>query len=188
MVKSMFPLPCASLSLLDALFVLTLSPFVTPAEWQDERPPAPSYLRILYLGKILQDEETLSSTSHPSPQADSEPDKLSSSLSLYSFACSIYSTSRPDLPVHHYNLRHNSTCTNNHIPPTSHSLATHVEWAFPITQPDPSAPSPQATVVHLSVRSVPPPTEDAPKKRRGFGAGPGDEEGGACGCCGCVIC
>ncbi|KAI0714370.1 ubiquitin-related domain-containing protein [Fomitopsis betulina] len=93
-----------------------------PNEWQDERPPAPSYLRILYLGKILQDEETLS------------------------------------------------------------------KWAFPITQPDPSAPSPQATVVHLSVRSVPPPTEDAPKKRRGFGAGPGDEEGSACGCCGCVIC
>lgn len=31
------------------------------AEWQDERPPAPSYLRILYLGKILQDEDTLES-------------------------------------------------------------------------------------------------------------------------------
>lgn len=29
------------------------------ADWQDERPPAPSYLRILYLGKILQDEDTL---------------------------------------------------------------------------------------------------------------------------------
>ncbi|KAH9939190.1 ubiquitin-related domain-containing protein, partial [Amylocystis lapponica] len=31
------------------------------AEWQDERPPAPSYFRILYLGKILQDDDTLSS-------------------------------------------------------------------------------------------------------------------------------
>jgi hypothetical protein len=30
-------------------------------EWQDDRPPGPSYLRILYLGKILQDEDTLSS-------------------------------------------------------------------------------------------------------------------------------
>ncbi|KAH7919707.1 hypothetical protein BV22DRAFT_847681 [Leucogyrophana mollusca] len=30
-----------------------------PGDWQDERPPAPSYLRILYLGKILQDEDTL---------------------------------------------------------------------------------------------------------------------------------
>jgi hypothetical protein len=32
-------------------------------EWQDERPPAPSYLRILYLGKILQDDDTLTSAS-----------------------------------------------------------------------------------------------------------------------------
>ena len=30
-------------------------------EWQDERPPAPSYLRILYLGKVLQDDDTLTS-------------------------------------------------------------------------------------------------------------------------------
>ena len=30
-------------------------------EWQDERPPSPSYLRVLYLGKILQDEDTLAS-------------------------------------------------------------------------------------------------------------------------------
>lgn len=28
-------------------------------EWQDERPPAPSYLRVLYLGRMLQDDETL---------------------------------------------------------------------------------------------------------------------------------
>lgn len=33
----------------------------TTTDWQDERPPAPSYLRILYLGKILQDEDTLMS-------------------------------------------------------------------------------------------------------------------------------
>jgi hypothetical protein len=32
-------------------------------EWQADRPPAPSYLRILYLGKILQDEDTLTSAS-----------------------------------------------------------------------------------------------------------------------------
>ncbi|TFK65139.1 hypothetical protein BDN72DRAFT_773774 [Pluteus cervinus] len=32
-----------------------------PADWQDERPPAPSYLRVLYLGKMLQDDETLTS-------------------------------------------------------------------------------------------------------------------------------
>lgn len=27
--------------------------------WLDERPPAPSYFRILYLGKILQDDDSL---------------------------------------------------------------------------------------------------------------------------------
>ncbi|KAF8555771.1 hypothetical protein OG21DRAFT_1410252 [Imleria badia] len=36
-----------------------------PAHWQDERPPAPSYLRILYLGKILQDDETLRRVGFP---------------------------------------------------------------------------------------------------------------------------
>lgn len=41
-----------------------------PAEWQDERPPAPSYLRVLYLGKILQDDDTLSSKP-PSPTLSS---------------------------------------------------------------------------------------------------------------------
>ncbi|KAI0305338.1 hypothetical protein B0F90DRAFT_1666766 [Multifurca ochricompacta] len=30
-----------------------------PNDWQDERPPAPSFLRVLYLGKILQDDDTL---------------------------------------------------------------------------------------------------------------------------------
>lgn len=36
-----------------------------PPEWTDDRPPAPSYLRILYLGKILQDEDTLRKLSFP---------------------------------------------------------------------------------------------------------------------------
>lgn len=36
-----------------------------PQEWQDERPPAPNYLRILYLGKMLQDDETLISLKLP---------------------------------------------------------------------------------------------------------------------------
>ncbi|KAH9927744.1 ubiquitin-related domain-containing protein [Fomitopsis serialis] len=93
-----------------------------PNEWQDERPPAPSYLRILYLGKILQDEDTLA------------------------------------------------------------------KWSFPVTEPDPAVPPSegQATVVHLSVRAAPPPTEDARKKRRGVGLGMSDEAEG--GCCGCVVC
>jgi len=31
------------------------------SEWQEDRPPAPSYLRIVYLGKMLQDDENLTS-------------------------------------------------------------------------------------------------------------------------------
>ncbi|KAJ6583171.1 hypothetical protein B0H10DRAFT_1701098, partial [Mycena sp. CBHHK59/15] len=34
-------------------------------EWQAERPPAPAFLRILYLGKILQDEDTLAQLGFP---------------------------------------------------------------------------------------------------------------------------
>ncbi|KAH9974121.1 ubiquitin-related domain-containing protein, partial [Lactifluus volemus] len=37
-----------------------------PNDWQDERPPAPSYLRVLYLGKILQDDDTLKQLKLPS--------------------------------------------------------------------------------------------------------------------------
>ncbi|EJD05413.1 uncharacterized protein FOMMEDRAFT_17724 [Fomitiporia mediterranea MF3/22] len=36
-----------------------------PSDWQDEKPPAPNFLRILYLGKILQNEDTLTSLSLP---------------------------------------------------------------------------------------------------------------------------
>jgi len=31
------------------------------SEWKEDRPPAPSYLRIVYLGKLLQDDENLTS-------------------------------------------------------------------------------------------------------------------------------
>lgn len=34
-------------------------------DWQDDRPPAPSYLRVLYLGRMLQDDETLNSEFWP---------------------------------------------------------------------------------------------------------------------------
>jgi hypothetical protein len=43
--------------------ILHLSTSLELPDWQDERPPTPSYLRILYLGKMLQDEDTLSSAS-----------------------------------------------------------------------------------------------------------------------------
>ena len=32
-------------------------------DWQDERPPAPSFLRVLYRGRILQDDDILKGTS-----------------------------------------------------------------------------------------------------------------------------
>jgi len=35
-----------------------------PSDWADVRPPAPNYLRILYLGKMLQDEDVLQTTIH----------------------------------------------------------------------------------------------------------------------------
>jgi len=102
-----------------------------PSDWQNERPPAPSYFRVLYLGKILQDEETL----------------------------------------------------------TSHKF-----------RPTPAPP----TIVHLSVRQVPLPSDqDMMKKNRKRsriassggeggegqrGAGEAGGEGEDSGCCGCVIC
>lgn len=36
-----------------------------PADWQDERPPAPAFLRVLYLGRMLQDDETLTNLKLP---------------------------------------------------------------------------------------------------------------------------
>jgi hypothetical protein len=53
-----------------------------PSEWQDERPPAPSYFRILYLGKMLQDDDTLTKLSFPScTQSPSAPTPASTSAS-----------------------------------------------------------------------------------------------------------
>lgn len=101
-----------------------------PNEWQDERPPAPSYLRILYLGKILQDDDTLTKVGFPT-----------------------------------------------HIPTPS---------AAPASDTTP----PHSTVVHLSIRPVPPTgVKDTPKKKHARGGAV--EEGehvGTSGCCaGCVI-
>lgn len=41
---------------------LTDDRVTTITDWQDEHPPAPSHLRVLYLGKVLQDDETLTRT------------------------------------------------------------------------------------------------------------------------------
>ncbi|KAG1763313.1 hypothetical protein EDD22DRAFT_777177 [Suillus occidentalis] len=52
-----------------------------PADWQDESPQAPSHLRILYLGKILQDEDTLTREYTCHPRYLSFPTSLSSDSS-----------------------------------------------------------------------------------------------------------
>ncbi|KAF9457826.1 ubiquitin-related domain-containing protein [Collybia nuda] len=44
-----------------------------PTEWEDERPMAPSYLRILYLGKMLQDDDTLTKLKFPTHLPQSTP-------------------------------------------------------------------------------------------------------------------
>ncbi|KAF8417267.1 ubiquitin-related domain-containing protein, partial [Boletus edulis BED1] len=57
-----------------------------PAHWQDERPPAPSYLRILYLGKILQDDDTLLRVGFPTslpPASNATPTIVHLSIRPY---------------------------------------------------------------------------------------------------------
>ncbi|KAJ7062942.1 hypothetical protein C8F01DRAFT_1251736 [Mycena amicta] len=50
-----------------------------PSDWPDTRPPTSSYLRVLHLGRVLRDEETLSKhgfpshTHPPSEEASSAP-------------------------------------------------------------------------------------------------------------------
>ncbi|KAF8273727.1 ubiquitin-2 like Rad60 SUMO-like-domain-containing protein, partial [Lactarius quietus] len=57
-----------------------------PNDWQDERPPAPSYLRILHLGKILQDEDTLLQLKFPSHTPPEPATPTIVHLSVRSFA------------------------------------------------------------------------------------------------------
>jgi hypothetical protein len=52
------------MTLFGRTFLFPLIDFLHPSDWQDERPPAPSFLRILYLGKILQDDDTLARMSY----------------------------------------------------------------------------------------------------------------------------
>ncbi|KAK2459479.1 hypothetical protein APHAL10511_008513 [Amanita phalloides] len=89
-------------------------------EWRDERPPAPSYLRLLYLGKMLQDDDTLT------------------------------------------------------------------KLKLPVSNPS----SPQATIVHLSIRPHAPTgeTDGLKKKRKLPRRLSGDETSDPTGCCGCIIC
>ncbi|KAF7318090.1 Rad60-SLD-2 domain-containing protein [Mycena chlorophos] len=42
-----------------------------PSDWPDTRPPSASYLRLLHLGRVLQDEETLTKLGFPSHSSNS---------------------------------------------------------------------------------------------------------------------
>ncbi|KAH9855683.1 ubiquitin-related domain-containing protein [Lenzites betulinus] len=57
-----------------------------PNDWQDGRPPAPSYLRILYLGKVLQDEDSLDKLSFPTQLPSTSPSATIVHLSIRPYA------------------------------------------------------------------------------------------------------
>ncbi|KAG5730895.1 Ubiquitin-like protein 3 [Termitomyces sp. T112] len=66
-----------------------------PSDWEDERPTAPSFLRVLYLGRMLQDDETLSQLNFPAhtPQTNSAPIPTIVHLSVRPFT----TQSEPDI-------------------------------------------------------------------------------------------
>lgn len=114
-------------------------------EWEDERPLAPSYLRVLYLGKMLQDDDTLTSA-FPTPFARRPPAPFRRPPFL------------GDL--------HNSGFL------CSQTISTELKFPTHIPQ---STPAPTPTIVHLSIRPVPPAGEGDLKKKRGRGRS-GDSE------------
>ncbi|KAJ8515843.1 hypothetical protein ONZ45_g6773 [Pleurotus djamor] len=167
-----------------------------PSEWQDERPPAPSYFRILHLGKILQDDDTLSKLAFPTSLPPSSTNAAASNPNSQ-LPSAVPTSSSPSSPV----LEPSSPTQTTHVPPAHghqrhHSLNAH----------------PQATIVHLSIRAYAPPTDDDLKKDKNRprrwgrpntntgsvvgGVGGGDATDGNTdgvgsadrGCCGCVIC
>ncbi|KAG6829094.1 hypothetical protein H0H92_005707 [Tricholoma furcatifolium] len=59
-----------------------------PADWEDERPAGPSFLRVLYLGRMLQDDETLLQINFPThtPQSNPAPTPTIVHISVRPFA------------------------------------------------------------------------------------------------------
>ncbi|KAF4563931.1 hypothetical protein EYR36_003176 [Pleurotus pulmonarius] len=159
-------------------------------EWQDERPPAPSYFRILHLGKILLDDDTLTSA------------YMFFVKLLHSFQCNI----RLELSL--------PTSLPPQSPqPIDPAASSHKSPSEALSSPDPvsHAPPPHATIVHLSIRAYAPPADDDLKKDKGrkpkWGRNPtttsniverggGESTAGVVdsdsttprGCCGCIIC
>lgn len=59
-----------------------------PTDWENERPLGPSYMRILYLGKMLQDDDTLAKLKFSThmPQSDPAPIPTIVHISVRPFA------------------------------------------------------------------------------------------------------
>ena len=85
------------------------------ADWQEERPPAPAYIRILYLGKVLQDNDTLSSACLLlSPIPPHHPPSLVSANQP--FPQNSKSPFIPSPPTSRPRSQRSSTCPCGHVP------------------------------------------------------------------------
>ena len=156
------------------------------ADWQEERPPAPAYIRILYLGKVLQDNDTLSSAcllptlvvGHSSLLSVIPPRRW-----LPPCCCSAGPQPPclllPSIAVAHYPLSPMSLDLSSPLILTELKIPIHTLTA--------DVPPPQPTIVHLSVRACAPSgDEQDPKKKR---KGDSDDEDSSRGCCAsCIIC
>lgn len=170
----MFGTPGLEVRIIALLEIASVADRGRRVEWQDERPPAPSYLRILYLGKILQDEDTLASAYYcPFTSLPKNFNRLFIELQIASYTPSAAYLPHPQSPVSAVSSR-----LSSQLPPT--------------------------TIVHLSIRPYSGPTDDDFKKKKGkrlsmfsrqassVAVGGQDEndvvveESG--GCCGCTIC
>lgn len=168
----------------------TYRPFLD-VDWQSERPPSPSYLRILYLGKILQDEDTLACKSASFPLfhfafGAAHPTTWLALQSIQWRFGNISIFSPRSLSLSCFPFLRSCVYHNLLTVMTAHKL-----------RPSPSPP----TIVHLSVRQVPIPSDSQDpikkksKRSRNASSGgdpsatgeDGTQDGDGC-CSGCVIC
>ncbi|KAF7313357.1 Ubiquitin-like domain-containing protein [Mycena chlorophos] len=80
-----------------------------PTEWSDERPPAPAFLRVLYLGKILQDEETLAKLNLPSFTPSPTDETPPPPPTIVHLAIRMHAPAADDAPKKRKSTRRNAT-------------------------------------------------------------------------------